>query len=58
MMTENSADEIQHDVPSSSDGSNRVTIAVIVGIVVVALACLAACTAISLVFLINAPWRF
>lgn len=58
MMSETNAEEIQHDVPSSSDESNRVTIAVIAGIVVVVLACLAACTALSLVFLINAPWRF
>lgn len=58
MMSEIDAEEIQHDVPPSRDESNRVTIAVIVGIVIVVLACLAACTVVALVFFINAPWRF
>ncbi len=57
-MTDNQVEEIQPSMASSDDSSNRITIAVIIAFVIIVLACLAACTAVTLVFLFNAPWRF
>jgi hypothetical protein len=41
---------------SAGEQSSRVMIAVIVSTLIVILACIAACTAVWLVFLYNAPW--
>lgn len=56
-MVENNADEVRHTLPSRERQANRVTITVIVAVVIVVLACLAACTAVAIIFLMNAPWR-
>ncbi len=56
-MTENVPEEIQPTVPSTEGRSNKVTITAIIATVIVILACLAACTTVTFVFLINAPWK-
>jgi hypothetical protein len=43
--------------PARNQGS-KVAITAVIATAIVVLACVAACTLVTVVFLINAPWRF